>query len=394
MPFFTDLGPYSDLVEVSRQTGPLFPSEPVTREIVREAFRFARGSEEALDVKFVRRWEADDIAGEEVSWRVGFGPRTHAWLLKPANARAPVPGILALFDHGHYKFCGKEKIADGPDGPLAAVRPFRDTYYGGRAYANQLAREGFAVLIHDTFLWGSRRFPVEAMPAADLALGETIGPTLGHGAIDPAILRYHGAAYLHEHHIAKYCSLLSTTIAAITAYEDRIALRYLAARPDVDAERIGCVGFSGGGLRAALLGATAEGLAARVIAGMMVTYEELLDRLIIPHTWMLFPAGWSSHGDLPDIAACAAPAPLLVQYALADAMFTVKGMQDADARIAGYYARAAAPDAYKGEFYEGPHRFDVPMQQAAFAWLRSHLTTKSDTLRGAPRGEPNRSAPV
>lgn len=45
------------------------------------------------------------------------------------------------------------------------------------------------------------------------------------------------------------------------------------------------------------------------------------------------------------------------------------------ARIAGYYVRAAAPDAYKGEFHEGPHRFDVPMQQAALAWLHSHLAT-------------------
>src|SRR5207253_3256900 len=94
---------------------------------------------------------------------------------------------------------------------------------------------------------------------------------------------------------------------------------------------------------------------ARVIAGMMTTYEELLDCLVAPHTWMLFPTGLSRYGDLPDIAGCAAPSPLLVQYALGDAMFTVKGMRDAHARIADYYRRIGAPDAYFGEFYEGPH---------------------------------------
>ena len=55
------------------------------------------------------------------------------------------------------------------------------------------------------------------------------------------------------------------------------------------------------------------------------------------------------------------------------ALLTVKGMRDADARIASYYDRAKAPDAYRGEFYEGPHRFDGPMQEAAFTWLGAHL---------------------
>src|SRR4051794_40109583 len=113
MPFFSDLGPYSDLVDFSRKAGSLFPTEPVSVETARDAFRFTRGSEEPLDVELMRRWESDGVAGEEVSWLVGFGPRTRAWLLKPADARAPLPGIVALYDHGHYKFHGKEKIADG-----------------------------------------------------------------------------------------------------------------------------------------------------------------------------------------------------------------------------------------------------------------------------------------
>ena len=126
-------------------------------------------------------------------------------------------------------------------------------------------------------------------------------------------------------------------------------------------------------MRASMLGATAEGIAARVIVGMMATYEELLGRLIAPHTWMLFPAGLGQVGDVPDLAGCAAPAPLLVQYALGDAMFTEKGMRDADAVIRGYYERAGAPDAYRGEFYDAPHRFDFAMQEKAFDWLVEKL---------------------
>ena len=187
------------------------------------------------------------------------------------------------------------------------------------------------------------------------------------------VLRYHGAAFLHEHQIAKYLNLLGTSLAAVTAYEDRVAFNLLAARDDVDAGRIGAIGFSGGGLRAAALGATADGLKARVIIGMMATYEELLSRHIVPHTWMLFPAGLAQVGDLPDLAACAAPAPLLVQNALDDTLFTPKGMRDADAVIRGYYARAGTPDAYRAEFFDGPHRFDAEMQAAAFRWLKANV---------------------
>ena len=370
---FTDLGPYSDIVAAVRAQGPLFPREFVTRDKAREVFNFTLGDEKPLDARRERSWKGDGVDGEEISWLVGFGPRTHALLLIPTGAQGKLPGIVALYDHGNFKFFGKEKIADGPDGPLAAVQPFRDTYYSGRAYANALARDGFAVLVHDTILWGSRKFPIEAMPEFERSLADRVGATMGHGAIDAEVLRYHGAAYLHENQIAKYLNLLGTSLGAVTAFEDRVALNYLASREDVDARRIGCIGFSGGGLRASLLGATSDGVAARVIVGMMATFDELLDKHIVPHTWMLFPAGWSRVGDLPDIAGCAAPSPLLVQYALDDALFTQKGMRDADTRIAEYYARAGAPDAYRAAFFDGPHRFDLPMQEAAFEWLREKL---------------------
>ncbi len=62
-------------------------------------------------------WTGDGVVGEEVSWGVGYGPRTGAWLLRPKGARGQLPGILALHDHSNFKFFGKEKIADGPQRP-------------------------------------------------------------------------------------------------------------------------------------------------------------------------------------------------------------------------------------------------------------------------------------
>jgi hypothetical protein len=49
------------------------------------------------------------------------------------------------------------------------------------------------------------------------------------------------------------------------------------------------------------------------------------------------------------------------------------GMRAADQRIAAHYRAAGASEAYRGEFFPGPHRFDTPMQQNAFAWLKTQL---------------------
>ena len=149
-------------------------------------------------------------------------------------------------------------------------------------------------------------------------------------------------------------------------------MNYLLTRADVDSERIGCIGLSGGGNRAALLTATHSSIRAAVIVGLMTTYPALLDHNM-SHTWMLFPFGWARHGDWPDIAACRAPLPLLVQYDLQDHLFTEEGMRDAHARLQSHYASAGRPDAYTGQFYPGPHKFDLEMQAAAFDWLRQQF---------------------
>lgn len=365
---YTHLGPFSDLVDAARRSRPTPPPAlpgPDTQRAVLDALAFAPGPAEPQAIALERTWERDGVAGEEVSWSVGYGPRTQAWLLRPIGVQGRLPGVVALHDHGGFKYYGKEKIADGPDDAPAVLLPFREHYYAGRAWANALAREGFAVLVPDTFLWGSRRFPREIV-----CDGESHAPE--------EIAAYNAAAGPHEHIVEKYCSVLGTTFAGIVGYEDRVAAAYLAGRADVDAEAIGCLGLSGGGCRAALLGATCDLVHATGIVGMMSTYEGLLDRNISTHTWMFFPQGWSRQGDWTDLAACRAPSPLLVQYDREDGLFTPEGMEAAHRRLADHYKSVGHPEGYEGQFYTGPHKFDLEMQGAAFAWLARHLKPEGE----------------
>jgi dienelactone hydrolase len=373
---YEHLGIFSGWVDAARDQQSLFQVAspgPETQQRVREVLGFCNRPETPLDLQTEARWQRDGVKGEEVSWSVGYGPRAHAFVLKPTEIERSLPGIVALHDHGGFKFYGKEKIADGPTEPIPALVAYRDKLYSGRAYANSLARAGFVVLVPDVFLWGTRKFPFAEMPEpVQQVCAAVLQATTPDDTVPFEIAQYNTAAYHHEHWIAKYCNVLGTSLAVVVCHEDRIAANYLRSRPDVIADRLGCIGLSGGGNRAALLAATHDNIIATVIVGLMSTYPELLDHNM-SHTWMFFPFGWSRYGDWPDLAACRAPASLLVQYLLDDELFTRQGMRDADARLRTHYASVGKPEAYLGQFYPGPHRFDLEMQSAAFEWLKLTL---------------------
>jgi dienelactone hydrolase len=374
---YQHLGIFSDLVAEAQRQQPLYPlAKPgiETQRLVRETLGFNNGAEIPQAVRSERCWEKDGIAGEEVSWSVGYGPRTHAYLLKPLGASGALPGVVALHDHGGFKFYGKEKIAEGADETVPVQNFWWKSAYGGRAYANALARQGFTVLVPDVFLWGSRKFPIETMPehmrdAARLQLAATPPPA----DMPYEIAEYNTTTTEHEHLVSKYCNLLGTDMAGVVSHEDRIAVNYLLSRPDVLPGGVGCVGLSGGGNRGALLQATHSRVRAAVIVGLMSTYAGLLDHNVASHTWMFFPLGWARYGDWSDLTACRAPSPLLVQYDLEDPLFTLEGMRAAHERIAAHYASVGQPQAYTGQFYPGEHKFDLEMQEAAFKWLKNTM---------------------
>jgi dienelactone hydrolase len=385
---YTHLGRFSDWPLASRgpQSRARRPELSAVRALVEELIvapapnRRGGGRLSSRDgpaqVRVERTWQADGVAGEEVSYSVGYGPRTWAWLLKPAGHAGRLPGVLALHSHDAYKYYGKEKVADGPEGPLPATEALRRSQYGSRAFANDLARRGFVVLAPDVFCWGSRRFEIEEMPSLLQRVAEATRTTLEEmpsaSLLPPDVELYNAAAWHHEHLVEKYCSLLGTTMAAVVAYEDRLALHYLLSRPEVSG-KVATIGLSGGGCRSALLRATSQQVTACAVVGMMSTYDALLDHNVFSHTWMFMPAGLAARADWPDLAACGAPSPLLVQYNRDDPLFPLPGQIAAHRRIAAHYRSVGAGEAYTGRFYDGPHKFDQTMQDDAFAWLSEQL---------------------
>ena len=328
-------------------------------------------------------WEHthDGATTSQLSWQLGFGPRTTGWLVRPAGHPGPLPGVLALHCHGGNKFGGADRLVELPDNHPSAASA-RAGHYDGRALATDTARRGFVVLAHDTFAWGSRRFDLSSAPwRTAAATAAQHAQWREDGVVPSAADEYNAAAGFHEDTIAKAAGLLGTSLAGMVAHDDLAALEVLAARPGVDQDRLGCIGFSGGGGRSLTLAALSPRIRASVVACMMTTFESLFPAYLDAHSWLLQTPGLWKLGDWPELSGRSAAARFLVQYALADELFPEDGMRRAHQLLESMHAGTGR---YTGSFWPGGHVFTAAMQDEALHFLTQALAPQP--LPTSPQG--------
>jgi dienelactone hydrolase len=308
----------------------------------------------------------DGVTIRRLRWSVGYGPDTGAWLLRPEGVRGPLPGVLGMHCHGGVRSVGAEQLVDlGIHSSPRAVW-LRDQLYSGRAPANDLARRGHAVLVHDTFSWGSRRFDLSqptprlaALLAAQNALWQQQGvcPTEDE--------RFDLVSALHEETVAKAAGALGQTFAGAVLADDLVALEVLADHDGTDPAHLATFGFSGGGGRSLLLAALDDRIRACVVSCMMATFDSLIPAELDTHSWLLLVPGLWSLFDWPDLTAIGR-ARFLVQYRTDDELFPLAGMHAAHQQLRALHAGTTR---YRGSFRPGGHSFDVAMQEEAWAFL-------------------------
>jgi len=308
--------------------------------------------------------EFDGLAIEHLTWQLPYGPPTEAMLLKPANAKGKLPGVVGLHDHGGNKYFGVRKITKASKDPHPLMVKHQAHYYSGLAWANELARRGYAVLVHDTFTFGSRRVRPQDVPKVLKGDFEEQNPESNE-----EIEKYNRFAAAHEHIMAKSLFSGGLTWPGVFSYEDARALDYLCARPDVDASRVGCCGLSGGGLRTVMLAGLDPRIRCACAVGMMTTWRDYLLNKCHTHTWMCYVPGLPRELDYPEILGLNVPNAVMVLNNSQDQLFTLPEMERADKILGDVYRKAGAAEKYKCSFYPGPHKFDADMQRDAFAWF-------------------------
>src|SRR5258708_2070794 len=315
-------------------------------------------------VEVKKQYSFDGLHIEELTWQLPYGRPTEAILLKPVNAKGKLPGILAFHDHGANKYFGCRKITRTSDNQHPLMEEHQQEYYSNFAWANEMAKRGYVVLVSDAFTFASRRVLFQDVPD-DMRKGRNDD----NPESPENIKAYNDWAADHEHVMAKSLFCAGTTWPGVFFAEDQKALDILCAREDVDANRIGCGGLSGGGLRTVFMAGLDPRIKCAVDVGFMSTWEDFLLNKSFTHSWMAYVPLLPNELDFPEILALRTPLPTLVLNDSDDPLYTLPGMKRAEEILTEVFKKAGAEDHFKCSYYPGPHKFDAKMQAEAFNWF-------------------------
>ena len=162
------------------------------------------------------------------------------------------------------------------------------------------------------------------------------------------------------------------------------ALDYLLERGDVDGDRIGCTGASGGGLNTLY----AAAIDPRIRAAAPVVYVTRLREFLetrITHCPCSHVNGLASFMDMGDVVGMIAPRPVLMVTATQDPSFTPAGARAAADQARGAYELYGAADRLAVREFDTGHDYDQTMREAVYGWMRLHLLAEGD---GSPIPEP------
>ena len=274
-----------------------------------------------LDVRLDEEVHFDGIARRKLSYQSDSDDRVSAYLFLPARQNVQkLPAVLCLHQ---TTVAGKSESAG-----LAGDASLH--------YALELARRGYATLAPDYPTFGDHAYDFEAE----------------HGYV-------------------------SGTMKAV--WDNVRAVDLLELLPEVDAERIGCIGHSLGGHNAIFTAAFEPRIKAIVSNCGFCTFQQ--DDVPSWTGPRYMPRIASVYGndprrvpfDFPELIAALAPRAFLACAAEEDADFDVGGVKQCLASAQTAYDRFERPDALAAYYYSGPHAFPEPARRRAYEFLDRHL---------------------
>jgi dienelactone hydrolase len=251
----------------------------------------------------------------------------------PRDRSGPVPAILYVCGHAEVKTNG--------------VSLGNKTAY--QHHGAWLAQNGYACLVIDT-----------------LQLGEIQGD-------------HHGTYRLGQW----WWNSRGYTPAGVEAWNGVRALDYLGTRPEVDAERIGMTGRSGGGSYTWTTAAIdARVKVAAPVAGITDLRNHVCDGAVEGHCDCMFFIN-THRWDFPMNAALIAPRPLLIVNTDADSIFPLDGVHRVFAQARRIYALHGAYDRLGWVIGPGGHNDSQNLQVPVLRWFNQHLKGTDPLITGA-----------
>ena len=244
------------------------------------------------------------------------------YLLTPKhlNGSAPNPAVLCLAGHGR----GVDDIVGiEEDGSMRSE-------YGGyqNDFALQCVAHGYTVLAIEQFGFGHRRDPIARERGG------------GNSSCQPSA----GAALL-----------LGQTMVGWRVYDAMRAFDYLATRPEIDTNRLGVMGISGGGTTTFFTAAIDPRVKAAVVSGYFNTFRDSI--LSLSHCIDNYIPNVLQYAEMYDIAGLIAPRALIVESGTEDTIFPIEATRFAVNEAKAIFKHFDADDKLGLEVFEAGHSF-------------------------------------
>ena len=287
----------------------------------------------ALRAEGIERREFPTYTRETVVFESREHLSVFGYFLVPKGYKSPGPTVICL--PGHGRGCD-DIVGIEEDGTMRAA-------YGEyqNDFALQCVEHGFAAFAMEQFGFGHRRD--ERARAA--------------GAGDSSCQPASGAAFL-----------LGQTMVGWRVWDVMRAVDYLETREEVDPERIGCMGISGGGTITFFASALEQRIKAAVVSGYFNTFRDSI--LSIPHCICNYVPGMLKTAEMYDLAGLIAPRPFFVESGTEGKIFPVEATRVAFGKAQEIYRVLGAEDRIGLEIFEGEHSF---YGKGAFRFLEQWL---------------------
>ena len=286
-----------------------------------------------LNARITGSVENDGVIAERIHFQSSPGLYVTGNFYRPVKQDTPLPAILYVCGHGRVK---RDGISLG-----------NKTHY--QHHGAWFARNGYVCLTIDT-----------------IQLGEIEG--IHHGTYREKMWWWNNRGY---------------TPAGVEAWNCVRALDYLQSRDEVDGDRIGVTGRSGGGAYSWWIAAIDERIKVAVpVAGITSLKNHVVDGCVEGHCDCMYMVN-TYRWDYPMVAALVAPRPLLISNTDKDRIFPLDGVVDVYTRTKKIYQLYDADDDLGLHITEGPHKDTQELRVHAFRWFNHYLRDDDSLITSA-----------
>ncbi len=170
------------------------------------------------------------------------------------------------------------------------------------------------------------------------------------------------------HFLSTWSMMLGGSAVGFKVFEAKRLLDYLTTLPQIDSERIGAMGISGGGTHTFFSTCADTRIKAAVISGYFCSWFKSI--LAMNHCICNFVPGILKLGDLPDLAGLLAPRPILIEAGTYDKIFPIEAVREALGKLKEIYKLWNAEDKVELDEFEGRHQISG---NRAYKFLREYL---------------------